>query len=155
MKNKKILILILLLALIALFFILNLGRFFSLDFIKSQQSGFASLYAEKPALVILGFFAAYVAVTALSLPGAAIMTLAAGAIFGLVIGTVIVSFASSIGATVSFLAARFLLGETVQNKFGARLAEINKGVRKRVASTCSPCAWCRWCRFLSSILRWA
>ena len=130
MKNKKILILILLLALIALFFILNLGRFFSLDFIKSQQSGFASLYAEKPALVILGFFAAYVAVTALSLPGAAIMTLAAGAIFGLVIGTVIVSFASSIGATVSFLAARFLLGETVQNKFGARLAEINKGVEK-------------------------
>ena len=130
MKNKKILILILLLALIALFFIFNLGRFFSLDFIKSQQSGFASLYAEKPALVILGFFAAYVAVTALSLPGAAIMTLAAGAIFGLVIGTVIVSFASSIGATVSFLAARFLLGETVQNKFGARLAEINKGVEK-------------------------
>ena len=130
MKNKKILILGVLLILIALFFVFDLGRFFSLDYIKAQQGNFAEVYARRPALVIAAFFAAYVAVTALSLPGAAIMTLAAGGIFGLAVGTLIVSFASSIGATVSFLAARFLLGETVQNKFGARLAEINKGVEK-------------------------
>ncbi len=130
MKSKKILILVALVALIALFFVFNLGRFFSLDFIKSQQSGFAELYAQRPVMVIAAFFAAYVAVAALSLPGAAIMTLAAGAIFGLVIGMLIVSFASSIGATLAFLAARFVLGESVQSKFGNRLAEINKGVEK-------------------------
>ncbi len=130
MKNKKVVILVALLVLVALFFMFDLGRFFSLAFIKSQQSSFAELYAQRPVMVIAAFFAAYVAVTALSLPGAAIMTLAAGAIFGLVAGTVIVSFASTIGATLAFLAARFVLGETVQNKFGARLAEINKGVEK-------------------------
>ena len=130
MKNKKVVILVALLVLVALFFIFDLGRFFSLAFIKSQQSSFGELYAQRPVMVIAAFFAAYVAVTALSLPGAAIMTLAAGAIFGLVVGTVIVSFASTIGATLAFLAARFVLGETVQNKFGARLAEINKGVEK-------------------------
>jgi pyruvate/2-oxoglutarate dehydrogenase complex dihydrolipoamide dehydrogenase (E3) component/uncharacterized membrane protein YdjX (TVP38/TMEM64 family) len=130
MKNKKILILGALLILIVMFFVFDLGRFFSLNYIKAQQGNFAELYAQRPVMVIAAFFAAYVAVTALSLPGAAIMTLAAGGIFGLAMGTLIVSFASSIGATVSFLAARFLLGETVQNKFGARLAEINKGVEK-------------------------
>ena len=130
MKNKKILILGVLLILIVLFFVFDLGRFFSLDYIKAQQGNFAELYAQRPAMVIAAFFAAYVAVTALSLPGAAIMTLAAGGIFGLAIGTLIVSFASTIGATLAFLAARFVLGETVQNKFGARLAEINKGVEK-------------------------
>ncbi len=130
MKHKKILILCLLLVLIVLFFVFDLGRYFSLSYIKAQQGNFAELYAQRPAMVISAFFAAYVAVTALSLPGAAIMTLAAGGIFGLVAGTVIVSFASTIGATLAFLAARFVLGETVQNKFGNRLAEINKGVEK-------------------------
>ncbi len=130
MKNKKTLVLITVVVLIAAFFAFGLGRYFSLAFVKSQQSSFAELYARQPAVVISSFFAVYVAVTALSLPGAAIMTLAAGAIFGLVIGTLIVSFASSIGATLAFLAARFVLGESVQNKFGARLAEINKGVEK-------------------------
>ena len=130
MKNKKILILGALLLLIVLFFVFDLGRFFSLSYIKAQQGNFAELYAQQPGMVIASFFAVYVAVTALSLPGAAILTLAAGGIFGLAVGTLIVSFASSIGATLAFLAARFVLGETVQNKFGTRLAEINKGVEK-------------------------
>ncbi len=133
MKNKKPLILLALAVLIALFFVFDLGRYFSLAFLKSQQSGFAELYAEQPALVIAAFFAIYVAVTALSLPGAAIMTLAGGAIFGLGVGTLIVSFAASVGATLAFLAARFVLGESVQAKFGSRLAEINKGVEKEGA----------------------
>ena len=133
MKNKKTLVLIALGVLIALFFAFDLGRFFSLAFIKEQQGSFTALYNQRPATVIAAFFAIYVAVTALSLPGAAIMTLVGGAIFGLGVGTLIVSFAASIGATLAFLAARFVLGETVQNKFGNRMAEINKGVEKEGA----------------------
>jgi pyruvate/2-oxoglutarate dehydrogenase complex dihydrolipoamide dehydrogenase (E3) component/uncharacterized membrane protein YdjX (TVP38/TMEM64 family) len=133
MKNKKTLVLVALVILIVLFFVFDLGRFFSLAFIKEQQGSFSTLYQERPVMVIAAFFAIYVAVTALSLPGAAIMTLVGGAIFGLAVGTLIVSFAASIGATLAFLAARFVLGETVQNKFGNRLAEINKGVEKEGA----------------------
>ncbi|MBS7807451.1 bifunctional TVP38/TMEM64 family protein/FAD-dependent oxidoreductase [Variovorax sp. PCZ-1] len=131
-KSKIILILALIAAIIA-FFALDLGRFFTLDFIKQSQARFGELYAAKPALVIGSFFAIYVAVTALSLPGAAIMTLAGGAIFGLVVGLIVVSFASTIGATLAFLAARFALGESVQKKFGSRMAEINKGIEKEGA----------------------
>ncbi len=131
-KSKLILILALVAAIIA-FFAFDLGRFFTLDFIKQSQAQFGELYKQKPAQVIGGFFAIYVAVTALSLPGATIMTLAGGAIFGLVTGLIIVSFASTIGATLAFLAARFALGESVQNKFGSRMAEINKGVEKEGA----------------------
>ncbi len=131
-KSKLILILALIAAIIA-FFAFDLGRFFTLDFIKQSQAQFGELYKEKPAQVIGGFFAIYVAVAALSLPGAAIMTLAGGAIFGLATGLIVVSFASTIGATLAFLAARFALGESVQKKFGARMAEINKGVEKEGA----------------------
>jgi pyruvate/2-oxoglutarate dehydrogenase complex dihydrolipoamide dehydrogenase (E3) component/uncharacterized membrane protein YdjX (TVP38/TMEM64 family) len=131
--KKKIVILLAIVAAIAAFFILDLGRYLSLDYIKGSQQKFADLYAANPAAVIAGFFAIYVAVTALSFPGAAILTLGAGAVFGLVTGTIIVSFASSIGATIAFLAARFILGESVQKKFGQRMAEINKGVEKEGA----------------------
>ncbi len=133
MDKKKIIILLAIIAAIAAFFILDLGRYLSLDYIKGSQQRFADLYAANPAAVIAGFFAIYVAVAALSFPGAAILTLGAGAIFGLVVGTIIVSFASSIGATIAFLVARFILGESVQKKFGQRMAEINKGVEKEGA----------------------
>jgi pyruvate/2-oxoglutarate dehydrogenase complex dihydrolipoamide dehydrogenase (E3) component/uncharacterized membrane protein YdjX (TVP38/TMEM64 family) len=133
MKNKKPLVLAALIVLIALFFVFDLGRFFSLAFIKGQQSSFAALYAQKPALVILVFFAVYVTVAALSLPGAAIMTLASGAIFGLFIGTVVASFAASVGATLAFLTSRFVLGDSVQARFASRMAEINRGVEKEGA----------------------
>jgi len=83
--------------------------------------------------VTLVFFAVYVAVTALSLPGAAILTLAGGASFGLILGTVVVSFASTIGATLAMLAARYLLRDTIQARFGRRLDEINKGIDKEGA----------------------
>src|SRR4249919_1218819 len=109
MNKNKLMLAIVLLALIAAFFVFDLGRFFSLAYLKSSQAQFASLYDNHPAAVIGVFFAIYVAVTALSFPGAAVMTLAAGAIFGLLAGTVIVSFASSTGATLAFLAARFVL----------------------------------------------
>jgi pyruvate/2-oxoglutarate dehydrogenase complex dihydrolipoamide dehydrogenase (E3) component/uncharacterized membrane protein YdjX (TVP38/TMEM64 family) len=133
MNKKKLIILLAIIAAVVAFFALDLGRYLSLDYVKASQQKFAELYAANPAVVIASFFAIYVAVTALSFPGAAILTLGAGAIFGLVAGTIIVSFASSIGATLAFLAARFVLGESVQAKFGQRMAEINKGVEKEGA----------------------
>jgi pyruvate/2-oxoglutarate dehydrogenase complex dihydrolipoamide dehydrogenase (E3) component/uncharacterized membrane protein YdjX (TVP38/TMEM64 family) len=130
MSRKQILILIAFLALVAAFFAFDLGQYLSLSYIKQRQADFAALYAEQPLFVIGAFFAAYVAVTALSLPGAAIMTLAGGAIFGVLVGTLVVSFASSIGATLAFLVSRYVLRDSIQSKFGNKLAEINKGIEK-------------------------
>ena len=130
MKNKKIPVLIVLLVLVVLFFVLDLGRFFSLEFIKAQQASFAEVYDRRPVAVTLAFFAVYVLITALSLPGAAIMTLAAGASFGLVWGTIVVSIASTLGATLAMLAARYLLRDSIQKRFGPKLAEVNKGIEK-------------------------
>src|SRR5262252_8379259 len=133
MNKNKLALAIVLLALVVAFFAFDLGRFFSIDYLKSSQDEFAALYANHPAAVIGVFFAIYVAVTALSFPGAVPLTLAAGAIFGLVVGAIVVSFASSFGATLAFLAARFVLRDSVQARFGARLAEIDKGVAKEGA----------------------
>jgi pyruvate/2-oxoglutarate dehydrogenase complex dihydrolipoamide dehydrogenase (E3) component/uncharacterized membrane protein YdjX (TVP38/TMEM64 family) len=130
MNRKKLLLIAALLVLIGAFFVFDLGRFLSLTYLKSRQLEFAALYAERPLLVIGAYFVIYVAVTALSLPGAAIMTLAGGAVFGLWIGTLVVSFASTLGATLAFLAARYLLRDSVQSRFGARVAEIDKGIAK-------------------------
>lgn len=130
MNIKKALLFVLIAALIASYFIFDLGQFLSLDYLKEQQDAFDNLYADKPAIVLGVFFLIYVAVTALSLPGAAIMTLAAGALFGFWMALVLVSFASSIGATLAFLASRFLFHDAVQNRFGERLKKINDGVRK-------------------------
>lgn len=112
------------------FFALGLSRYLSLDFIKSQQGQLEAWRGANPLVAALTFFGIYIAVTALSLPGATILTLAAGAIFGLGWGSLIASFAASIGATLAFLASRVLLRDRVQARFGARLAAINEGVRK-------------------------
>ena len=133
MSKKKLLIVALLVALVVAFFAFDLGRFLSLGYIKSRQAEFTMLAADRPWLVGGAFFAIYIAVCALSLPGAAIMTLAAGAIFGLVNGTVIVSFASAIGATLAMLVSRYVLRDSVQSKFGARLADIDKGIEREGA----------------------
>ncbi|WP_029525269.1 FAD-dependent oxidoreductase [Polaromonas glacialis] len=133
MNPRKLLIAALLLAGIAAFFVLDLGRYFSLAFIKDSQASFTVLFNERPVMVTLVFFAVYVAVTALSLPGAAILTLAGGASFGLVWGTVVVSLASTIGATLAMLAARYLLRDAIQARFGRRLDEVNKGIEREGA----------------------
>ena len=133
MNIKKALLFIIITALIASYFAFDLGQYFSLDYLKEQQSAFDSLYADKPIMVLGAFFLIYVAVTALSLPGAAIMTLAAGALFGFAIALLLVSFASSIGATLAFLASRFLFHDAVQDRFGERLKKINQGVEKEGA----------------------
>ncbi|MCB1920380.1 MAG: FAD-dependent oxidoreductase [Candidatus Competibacteraceae bacterium] len=130
MNMRKIVLALAITLIIAIFFILDLGRFFSLDYVKNQQAAIDAYRAAYPALTAGIFFAIYVAVTGLSLPGAAIMTLAAGAIFGLLWGTIIVSFASTIGATLAFLAARFVLRDWVQEKFGDKLKAINAGMEK-------------------------
>jgi pyruvate/2-oxoglutarate dehydrogenase complex dihydrolipoamide dehydrogenase (E3) component/uncharacterized membrane protein YdjX (TVP38/TMEM64 family) len=127
---RKVLLLIAVLAGIVAFFAFGLDRYFSLDFLKESQARFAELREAQPLQLALGFFLVYVAVTALSLPGATIVTLAGGAIFGLGWGLLIVSFASSIGATLAFLTARFLLRDSVQSRFGQRLADMDKGIQK-------------------------
>ena len=133
MNLRKLIFAALLLAAIGAFFALDLGRYFNLAFIKQSQSSFQAVFAASPVWVTLAFFGVYVAVTALSLPGAALMTLAAGAGFGLVLGTVVVSFASTLGATLAMLTARYLLQNSVQARFGRRLDEINKGIEKEGA----------------------
>jgi len=133
LNKKKLLLLLGLGAAVLAFFVLDLGRFFSLDYIKGAQADFAALYAARPLVVAGVFFLAYVAVTALSLPGAAILTLLAGAVFGLLVGMVIVSFASSLGATLAMLSARYVLRDSVKDRFGARLADIDKGIEREGA----------------------
>jgi uncharacterized membrane protein YdjX (TVP38/TMEM64 family) len=108
-------------ALIVVFKILGLERYFSLSYLKSSQESFATLYSQHQAVVIGAYMLIYIVVTALSLPGAAVLTLAGGALFGFVVGTVVVSFASTIGATLACFVSRFLLREWVQKKFGDKL----------------------------------
>jgi pyruvate/2-oxoglutarate dehydrogenase complex dihydrolipoamide dehydrogenase (E3) component/uncharacterized membrane protein YdjX (TVP38/TMEM64 family) len=115
---------------IAAFFALDLQQYVSLAELKAQRDALASYAHSRPFLTIGGYFAAYVAMAALSLPGAAIFTVAGGAIFGLITGSIVVSFASSVGATLAFLAGRFLFRDSVQRRFKDRLARLNEGVER-------------------------
>ncbi|TAF80692.1 MAG: pyridine nucleotide-disulfide oxidoreductase, partial [Curvibacter sp.] len=130
MKASKLLVLAIAAFAIAAFVMLDLGRFLSLDALRQSQDALAAQYAANPWALRAAYFAIYVVVASLSLPGAVILTLAGGGVFGLGWGLLLVSFASSIGATVSFLAARFVLRDVVQARFGARLADINQGVAR-------------------------
>jgi pyruvate/2-oxoglutarate dehydrogenase complex dihydrolipoamide dehydrogenase (E3) component/uncharacterized membrane protein YdjX (TVP38/TMEM64 family) len=127
---RKVLLLVAVLLGIAAFFSLGLDRYFSLAFLKDSQAFFTQLREQQPLSLALGYFLLYVAVTALSLPGATLVTLAGGAIFGLGWGLLLVSFASSVGATLAFLTARFVLRDTVQARFGQRLADVNAGIQR-------------------------
>jgi pyruvate/2-oxoglutarate dehydrogenase complex dihydrolipoamide dehydrogenase (E3) component/uncharacterized membrane protein YdjX (TVP38/TMEM64 family) len=128
--KKKTLILVTAAALALCFFALDLQQYLTLDGMKAGLVRFEVQRAASPLTVGLAFFAVYVVATALSIPGALVLTLAAGAMFGLLVGTVIVSFASSIGATLAFLASRYLLRDAVQSRFGDRLKAINDGIAK-------------------------
>lgn len=127
---KKILILILATVLITLFFTFDLHHVLTLEGIKSRMDEFSHWQRTSPFLVATVFFLIYIAVTALSLPGAAILTLAAGGLFGLTTGLFIVSFASTIGATLAFLVSRYILRDTIEKKFSKRLKSINAGIEK-------------------------
>ncbi len=125
---KKSLVLIVLVVLISLFFAFDLGQYLTLEYIKSQQQVLEEFYRANPLLMLAGFFATYVLMAAASLPGAAVMTLLAGGLFGFATGLVLVSFASSIGATLAFLVSRFLLRDAIQTRFASNLKAINQGV---------------------------
>ena len=130
---KKIGLLVIIAVLAAVFFYFDLHKLLTLDGLKSGLDTFEAWRAESPFLISGAFLVLYVIVTALSLPGAAIMTLAAGALFGLGWGLLIVSFASSIGATLAFLVSRYLLQDMVQKRFGDRLKAFNEGIEKEGA----------------------
>tara|TARA_B100000749_G_scaffold280707_1_gene278168 strand:+ start:92968 stop:93684 length:717 start_codon:yes stop_codon:yes gene_type:complete len=108
----------------------NLTQYLSFEYMQEKKQAFADFYSENSVLTIGGYLIVYIAVTALSIPGATILTLMGGFLFGVVKGTIIVSFASTIGATCAFLAARFLLKDSIQQKFGDKLKTINDGVAK-------------------------
>jgi pyruvate/2-oxoglutarate dehydrogenase complex dihydrolipoamide dehydrogenase (E3) component/uncharacterized membrane protein YdjX (TVP38/TMEM64 family) len=133
MSKGKLAVFALIALLVAAFFAFDLRQYFSIEYFQSQRAAIDAYYRANPAATIATFFAIYVVVTGLSLPGAAILTLVAGALFGLLWGVVIVSFASTIGATIAFLASRYLLRDWVQGKFGDKLKTINDGVEREGA----------------------
>jgi dihydrolipoamide dehydrogenase len=128
MTKSRIILLIVFAGLIGAFFYFDLQHYLSLETLKTKQETIEAYRSAHPGLAITIYALIYIVVTSLSLPGAAILTLAGGAVFGLLLGTVIVSFASSIGATLAFLAARFLFRDSVKDKFGDRLKAIDEGV---------------------------
>jgi pyruvate/2-oxoglutarate dehydrogenase complex dihydrolipoamide dehydrogenase (E3) component/uncharacterized membrane protein YdjX (TVP38/TMEM64 family) len=133
MRLRQIMLLLLLALVIGAFVALDLGRYLSFEQLKASQAGFNQLYAQQPFTVVAVYFGVYVLATALSFPGAVIITLAGGAVFGLGWGLLIVSFASTLGATLAFWASRFVLRDWVESRFGQRLADINAGVDKEGA----------------------
>lgn len=132
-KSGKLLVVAAIAVLVVCFFVFDLGRFFSFDYIKSQQSAFQGFYHDNMVATISVFMAIYIVSTALSLPGATILTVAAGGIFGFWTGLILVSFASTTGATLAFLVSRFLLRDYVENKFSQFMVRVNQGIEKEGA----------------------
>jgi pyruvate/2-oxoglutarate dehydrogenase complex dihydrolipoamide dehydrogenase (E3) component/uncharacterized membrane protein YdjX (TVP38/TMEM64 family) len=132
-SRSRLLVLAVIAVLVAVFFALGGHRYLTLEQLRAHQAGVQQYYASHPWQAALGYFLVYVTVTGLSLPGATVLTLFGGAVFGLLWATVIVSFASSIGATLAFLVSRFLLRDWVQGRFGDKLKPLNDGVAKEGA----------------------
>jgi uncharacterized membrane protein YdjX (TVP38/TMEM64 family) len=130
---QRLLIIAAIIVAVVLFKVFGLGQYLTLEYLKASQDKFSQLYGENRLAVIATYLAVYIIVTALSLPGAAVMTLAGGAMFGFWVGLICVSFASTIGATLACFVARFLLRDWVQNRFGDKLSTINKGIEKEGA----------------------
>lgn len=130
---KRLLIVLAGIIAVSLFYYFDLKQYLTLSYIKESQQQFQQLYLENRLTVIASYMAIYILVTALSLPGAAIMTLAGGALFGFAVGTMAVSFSSTIGATIACAVSRYLLRDSVQGKFGDKLAAINKGIEEEGA----------------------
>ena len=126
----RVLILVLFAIGIVAFFLLDLGQYLSLEELRQRRDQLLAFTEDHLVVMIAGYMLVYIVMAALSVPGAAILTLAGGALFGVLIGTIAVSFASTIGATLVFLAARFLFRDSVQRRFGKRLEAINRGVER-------------------------
>ena len=132
-KNKQIKILLLIAIftiVVALFFVFDFQQYLNLEYLKSSKELFISYYEKNPFLVLVSYFLVYVSMAVFSLPGAVWMTLGGGAFFGLLTGTVVVSFASTIGATLAMLISRFLLRDWVQGRFAQQMRVINSGIKK-------------------------
>lgn len=132
-KILKILLLTIVIVAVASFFAFDLQQYASLEYVKQQQNTLIEYYNENKVFVLALFGVAYVIITALSLPAATVITLLGGALFGFAIGLVMVSFASTIGATLAFLMSRFLLKDTIQQKYSKQLYKINEGFAKEGA----------------------
>ncbi len=132
-KSSKIIVVLVIAAIVAVFFAFDLQQYFTFEYLKSRQMAFEAYYNDHKLLTIAIYMVVYIAVTALPLPGAIVMTLAGGAMFGIWLGVLLISFASSIGATLAFLVSRLLLRDYVQDKFGDKLKTVNEGVRKNGA----------------------
>ena len=130
MSNSRLYLLLAITISIGAFFYFDLHHFLTLDNLKSRQESIVAYRDDHPLLSTATYLLVYIAVTALSLPGATLLTLAGGAVFGLLWGTLIVSFASSIGATLAFLATRFLFRDVVNTRFGHQLKEIDAGIAR-------------------------
>jgi pyruvate/2-oxoglutarate dehydrogenase complex dihydrolipoamide dehydrogenase (E3) component/uncharacterized membrane protein YdjX (TVP38/TMEM64 family) len=128
--RKPLLLLILAVAAVAAWFAFDLGRFISLEYLKARQQAFQAYYQVAPLRAVGAYFGVYVLVTALSLPGAALLSLAGGALFGLWTGVLLISFASSIGATLAFLVARYLLRDWVRTRFRNQAEAIDANVAR-------------------------
>ncbi len=128
--GSKILLLAIILCLIWMFFLFDLDHFFSLSNLKNELEAFQAYFRQNRIITMVIYMAVYVIVAALSLPAATVMTLAGGAVFGLFYGTLLVSFSSTIGATLAFLFSRYLFKEWVQNRFSSKLPAVNKGMEK-------------------------
>ncbi len=120
-------------ALLYIFFSYDLGVYLTLDYLKASHSQFAALYNTHTLTFLAAYFGIYIIVTALSLPGATVMSLAGGALFGFWTGLVIVSFASTIGATLACFVARYIFGQSVQERFPDKLEKINQGIEREGA----------------------
>lgn len=131
--NKKFIIIGAIIVCALLFRYLGLDRYLTLEYLKSAHATFQGLYEANRLAFIAAYMGIYIVATAMSLPGATVLTLAGGGIFGLLVGTVVVSFASTIGATLACLVSRFLLRDWVQNKFSDKLVTINDGIAKEGA----------------------
>ncbi len=132
-RKKKIVILVIVISLIVAFKVFNLGQYLTLSYLKESLDKFNDLYEKHRALVIAGYFIIYVLTTSLSLPGASPLGIVGGALFGFWVATLVVSFASTIGATLACFVSRFLLRDWVQSKFSDKIAKVNEGIEKEGA----------------------
>jgi uncharacterized membrane protein YdjX (TVP38/TMEM64 family) len=132
-RKKKIVILVIVISLIVAFKVFNLGQYLTLSYLKESLDKFNDLYEKHQVLVIAGYFIVYVLTTSLSLPGASPLGIVGGALFGFWTATLVVSFASTIGATLACFVSRFLLRDWVQSKFSDKIAKVNEGIEKEGA----------------------
>ncbi|HBG04494.1 MAG: dihydrolipoamide dehydrogenase [Geobacteraceae bacterium GWC2_58_44] len=131
MNVKKIILLLVAVLAVGLFFYLDLGRFLTLAALKENRQSLSDYYEAHQLITVAGFMALYILQTALSLPGAAILSLAAGAIFGSILGTLYAVIAATIGATLAFLVTRYLLRDMILDKFGPKLERLNRELEAR------------------------